>query len=216
MTKTGLHLLLVLLVSALLVTSTLASEGQSPMSTAGSTNMLPRDHPGVMATDRFSVSVTEPAELLITVEQRFFNRAGNEQVGLRESTDLGVPPGGSYVVPRAGPGYEDIACDTVDARTEERLVGEGQGTFVAEASGRHLACYRQLPGTPGGPSSGPPGTDDVEVLGVALERTEDATYSAVLGTALARTGGGLTSLLFVAGLCLLFGVTLLGRRRPSR
>ena len=121
--------------------------------------------------------------VMVSVEQRFFNQAGHEQLGLRTVTDLLVPVGGQYHVPSAGPGYRDIRCEDVGAVSEE-LINEGHGDFEAgEVSGVHLACYQQTPGTPGGPSTGPPGTDEPKVLPVAQSdldaRDEPATFDAV-------------------------------------
>ena len=93
---------------------------------------------------------------MISVEQRFFNQAGHEQLGLRTVTELLVAVGGQYHVPSAGPGYTDIRCEDVGATSEE-LINEGHGDFEAgESSGVHLACYQPLghrasrrPGHPG-------------------------------------------------------------------
>lgn len=149
----------------------------------------------------------------IRVEQRFFNHAGNEQIGLRTVTEVLLPLGGSYVVPSSGPGYRDIDCAEVGAATEDPLVNTGVGTFVAQSAGVHLACYQQVPGVPGGPSPGPPGTEGVEVLGVVLER--NGAGPEVLGQLLARTGAGLAPLLLI-GTVLLGGGGLLLLRRHSR
>ena len=151
----------------------------------------------------------------ISVEQRFFNHAGSEQLGLRTVTELLVPVGGEYHVPSAGPGYTDIRCEDVGATSEE-LVNEGHGDFVAESSGVHLACYQQTPGTPGGPSIGPPGTDEPKVLPVAQSdldaREEPATFDAV--PARAETA---SVAVILAGLALGFlGAAVLRRRhRPE-
>jgi len=121
--------------------------------------------------------------VMISVEQRFFNQAGHEQLGLRTVTELLVPVGGQYHVPSAGPGYTDIRCEDVGA-TSEVLINEGHGDFEAgESSGVHLACYQQTPGTPGGPSTGPPGIDEPKVLPVAQSdlnaSDEPTTFGAV-------------------------------------
>lgn len=153
----------------------------------------------------------------IIVEQRFFNQAGNEQFGLRVTTPLTVPFEQSYAVPSAGPGYQDVDCDEVNLVLDEAdgpVVGWGAGDFVATVSGRHIACYEQVPGTPGGPSPGSPGAEEPEVLGVVLERdvANGDDHATVLGQVLARTGLDATHLVVIAAIALAGGILLLRRR----
>jgi hypothetical protein len=102
----------------------------------------------------------------ITVDRRFFSSAGSEQVGLRQLTVLNVPLGGSYVVPGAPNRYTEVLCDQVGYEPED-VVGEGSGTFdELSASGRHITCFQQDPGTPGGrpPAPGGPGSEQPIVI----------------------------------------------------
>lgn len=93
----------------------------------------------------------------ITVERRFFNMPGNEQLGLRQTTVLLVPDGGTYRVPGAPGGYDEVACEDVGVDIDDiddSLEGDDNGRqgsgeeFTATESGRHLACYQQTPGEP--------------------------------------------------------------------
>lgn len=88
----------------------------------------------------------------IVVEQRFFSSSGNEQRGLREVTELGVREGGTYTVPGAPTRYEVVDCEAdLDVDVPGDVIEQGEGSFEATEDGRHLVCYQQLPGTPGGP-----------------------------------------------------------------
>jgi hypothetical protein len=159
----------------------------------------------------------------ITVEQRFFNPAGNEQFGLRVTTPLTIPFEQSYTVPSAGPGYQDADCDETNLVLDDGeapVVGWGTGDFVATASGRHIACYQQVPGSPGGPSTAPPEVQEPEVLGVVLERGAADTGdhgddASALGQVLARTGLDAIHLIVSAAIALVGGTALLVGR-PSR
>jgi hypothetical protein len=101
----------------------------------------------------------------ITVDRRFFSSAGSEQVGLRQLTVLNVPLGGSYVVPGAPNRYTEVLCETVGYEPTD-LLKEGSGTFPATGSGRHIACFQQEPGSPGGQPPGPggPGSEQPIVI----------------------------------------------------
>ena len=100
--------------------------------------------------------------------------------------------------------------------TSEELINEGHGDFEAgEVSGVHLACYQQTPGTPGGPSTGPPGTDEPNVLPVAQSdlnaSDEPATFDAVPARAETTSAA-----VILVGLALGFvGAAAFRRRRLS-
>ena len=179
--------------------------------------------------------------VLITVEQRFFNSAGHEQIGLRITTELLVPEGRFYAVPQPTAGYEAVDCTSVTLVTQETPISTGVGEFIAERSGLHIACYRLVPG----PRGGPPGAEEPEVLDEVTENdqpgmqdealqtddpaerdlqadpraaerdVEDSALSAtVLGRTLARTGAGSLPLgLLGASLFIVGGGLLLSRRR---
>ncbi len=152
----------------------------------------------------------------IRVEQRFFNVPGSEQNGLRVTTELSVALGSAYSVPAANDGWEHVDCDDVNLQVDEDPIATGIGQFEAETSGLHIACYQQVPG-----DGGPPGADEPEVLGVVLERDEDAVSAgeqpptAVLGEILARTGVSTIHLVVFGGLALLLGIELVRRRRSG-
>lgn len=173
-----------------------------------------------------------PVELVtVRIEQRFFNQAGNEQLGLRATTSLSLAPGASYLVPGAGRGYADVSCSSVRAMLPADLVAEGAGTFTVTIGGTHVACYQQRPGTPGGPGQGGPGAAPPDVLGVVLERdrTEGGQAGSsggrsdgasdgpsVLGISLAATGIELSTLLLVAAVLVAVGGRLALHRRRLR
>jgi hypothetical protein len=114
----------------------------------------------------------------ITVDRRFFNPAGSEQVGLRDLTVLQVPHGGSYRVEGAPTRYRETACADLGYRPDDRIA-EGSGVFEdVSQGGRHIVCFQQV--TPGrGQGS------DTEVLDGSLERDPD-DRTEVLGTTLER------------------------------
>lgn len=144
----------------------------------------------------------------ITVDRRFFNQAGNEQVGLRQLTVLNVPHGGSYTVPGAPTRYDEVVCADV-GHEPDGVIAEGSGTFHdVSRSGLHIACYQQRPGTPGAPPPGPGGPgaeqpvvippdessdpdDDTDVLDEVREQDGDDDTD-VRGEVIDRrpTGGG--------------------------
>jgi hypothetical protein len=175
----------------------------------------------------FLVVQNEPVELLsLTIEQRFFNPAGNEQQGLRRTSSLLVAPGASYLVPGAGRGYTDVACADVSTTLPPDLTAQGAGTFTVSDAGTHVVCYQQLPGQQGGPGPGGPGVEPPQVLGVALERDIDPTAAGsgtsrddgttVLGRVLARTGIDAALLAFVGAVLLAVGGRLVLHRRRLR
>lgn len=162
----------------------------------------------------------------ITVEQRFFNPAGNEQVGRSHTTQLIVSLGGTYSVPGAPDGYREVACDGMNLRVgpdEPEPQEAGSGEFEAERSGLHRVCYQMIaPGT----GAAPPGQSDTrdadepveveepEVLDAVLDRDDPDTAddesdrdagTTVLDDVLARTGLDLGGLLWLG-----FGLLLLG------
>lgn len=165
------------------------------------------------------VDDTPTPVVAITVDQRFFNPAGNEQVGLRVSTNLVVPFGGEYHVPGAGDRYSDVDCADVNLSldvADSDIVGWGSGAnFTATAAGVHIACYQQSPGASPGPSPGPPGAEEPEVLGVVLEQDDDQEDTSVLGQVLARTGVGTGVLLLAGSGALLLGGLLMRRRSAT-
>jgi hypothetical protein len=154
----------------------------------------------------------------VTVDRRYFNVAGNEQRGLRQVTSLQVPLEGSYLVPGAPSGYQDVECSEVNTAMGDDVIGQGSGPFIATASGRHLACYQQVPGQqPGVPDDQGPevlgevltaGDADVQVLGEA----EVAPSTAGPGP-LATTGASLWLLMLLGGLLTIGGWRLTRARR---
>lgn len=178
----------------------------------------------------------------IVVDQRYFNQAGNEQIGLNQQSELTAPESqGSYTVPGAPTGWEHISCEADDLdldldgfddllRDEDGDLVEGpsgDGGFPFEDSGRHLVCYQQTPG-----AGGPPVTDDPEVLDDAVtdETTDgddgvldDSDETAVRGeseerrgpvdAALALTGLDVASALTLGSGLLLVGIVAVIRPR---
>lgn len=137
----------------------------------------------------------------IVVEQRFFAQNGNEQRGLLRTTTLEVPLGGTYEVPGAPTRYDVVSCSDMGWTAPVDLVGQGAGTFTATEAGRHVVCYQQRPGTPGGPPDveDPVVGDDTDVLGDQVTRPAPTTG----GGPLASTGAnvamlGLLGLLLIA------------------
>lgn len=152
----------------------------------------------------------------ITVDQRYFNRPGNEQVGHRETTTLQVPADGRYTVPGAPSRYTEVDCAEVGLLSDDDVIDEGSGPFTATASGVHRVCYLQVPGTQGGRDDdrGVPGVlDDVAVLGSRFGPDGGAAASGGVEGALALTGGGLATAAMLGGLLVLGG---LGLRRVER
>jgi hypothetical protein len=120
----------------------------------------------------------EPYTWQITVDRRFFNPAGSEQVGLRDLTVLQVPHGGSYRVEGAPARYRATDCADLGYEPEDRIA-EGSGVFEGVTEGgRHIVCFQQV--TPGRGQE-----DDTEVLDSALERDSD-DRTEVLGSSLER------------------------------
>jgi hypothetical protein len=121
----------------------------------------------------------------ITVDRRFFNPAGSEQVGLRDLTILQVPHGGSYPVEGAPPRYRERACAHLGYRPDDRIA-EGSGIFQdVAAGGRHIVCFQQV--TPGrGQAS------DAAPRDGSLEREPD-DRSGVVGTSRERPGPSSTA-----------------------
>jgi hypothetical protein len=153
----------------------------------------------------------------VTVDRRFFNAPGNEQRGLRQVTSLQVPLDGSYHVPGAPSGYQDVDCSEVNTIIGDDVIEEGSGTFTASASGRHLACYQQTPGAARSPDGQEP-----EVLGETI--TADDAEVEVLGEAhrapspaeaglLPVTGAALWLLVLLGGLLTVGGWRLARARR---
>ena len=119
----------------------------------------------------------EPTPIVaIDVDQRFFNPAGNEQIGRGLITTLILGVGQEYEVPSDYVGYEPADCSDLGVTAPDDLVAEGTGTFTANESGTHLACYQQQPGSGGGPGPGQPEADVPEVLGEIIDGSnEDVT-----------------------------------------
>lgn len=165
----------------------------------------------VLLTDR---STAEPG-YEITVERRFFNRAGNEQRGLRETSTLFVPLGETYTVAGPPARYQAVGCGEPGVEPTDDLVGEGPGTVEPDASGRHLACFQLI--------TGAPNDGGVDVLDDALTRdpsaggTTDTTTVLATATsadgALPRTGFDLWSLL---ALVMVLGVSGWAALRTGR
>jgi hypothetical protein len=168
----------------------------------------------------------------VTVDRRFFSSAGSEQVGLRQLTVLNVPFGSSYLVPGAPNRYTEVRCETVGYAPEDAS-DEGSGTFSATASGRHIACFQQVPGAPGGQPPGPggPGSeqpivippddasrggeDPSDVLDESHDRgsddlldAEDSDGSDVLGEVIDRRGDRVLGRLAMTGSDLLVAVAV--------
>lgn len=144
----------------------------------------------------------------VMVEQRFFSDSGNEQRGLRRTTDLEVADGGTYRVPGAPPRYDVASCDSTRRWSPPAdLVGQGAGAFTATASGTHVVCYRQRPGTSGGPSDvEDPTVDETAVLGVDVDaRRPSPGSSGGVGGRLASTGADVLGLGVVALVMLVVG-----------
>lgn len=113
----------------------------------------------------------------IIIDRRFFNPAGNEQVGLRDRRTTTLEIGTTYLVAGPPDGYGEVSCDDVDLVVED-AVGEGVGLFTATAAGRHVACFQKQVG---------PARDDVDgtdVLGNILTRGGEV----LRGGPLAMTG----------------------------
>jgi hypothetical protein len=114
----------------------------------------------------------------ITVDRRFFNPVGNEQIGLRDLTILQVPHLGSYRVEGAPTRYRETSCAELGYDPEDRIA-EGSGVVEdVSQGGRHIVCFRQV--TPGRGQ-----VSDTEVLDGSLERDPD-DRTEVLGTSLER------------------------------
>jgi hypothetical protein len=163
----------------------------------------------------------EPYTWQITVDRRFFNPAGNEQVGLRDLTVLQVPHLGSYRVEGAPTRYRETSCAEFGYEPSD-AIAEGSGTFAdVTAGGRHIACFQQV--TPGrGPASDAEVLEEVlerdpddrtEVLGAGLERpSSPGSRGGVLGR-LAMTGNDLLLATAIGFATLGVGLGLLRRRR---
>ena len=128
----------------------------------------------------------------IIVDRRFFNRPGNEQVGLREMTLLQVEPGQDYEVAGAPDRYRTVACSEVGLTGEGDVVGEGVGTFSATASGRHIVCHLMRPVS--GRGNGP--DDQTDVLGDSVTKGGGTGSGGVAGgsSPLPGTGRGVLPL----------------------
>jgi hypothetical protein len=123
----------------------------------------------------------------ITVDRRFFNAAGNEQVGLRDLTILQVPHDGSYRVEGAPARYLETSCAELGYEQAD-AIAEGSGTFEnVTAGGRHIVCYQQT--TAG---RGPANASDTDVLDGSLERDPD-DRTEVLRTSHERPGPSSTA-----------------------
>jgi hypothetical protein len=156
----------------------------------------------------------------ITVERRFFNPAGSEQMGLRDLTILQIPHDGSYRVEGAPSRYRVTACADLGYRPDDRIA-EGSGVFedVIEG-GRHVVCFQQV--TPGrgqggvtevlhGPLERDP-DDRTDVLGTSHERPAPSSTAGRLGR-LAMTGNDLLLAASVGFATVGVGLGLLRRRR---
>jgi hypothetical protein len=123
----------------------------------------------------------------ITVDRRFFNPAGNEQVGLRDLTVLQVPDLGSYLVEGAPERYRETSCAELGYEPSD-AIAEGSGTFEnVTAGGRHIACFQQT--TAG---RGPANASDTDVLDGSLER-DPHDRTKVLGTSHERPASSSTA-----------------------
>ena len=100
---------------------------------------------------------------------------------------------------------------------DDDVTAWGQGTFEADTSGTHVACYQQVAPFPGGPDQ--PRAPEPEVLGVVIERggidADEGDDTEVLPQGLSQTGAEIPSLLFVAGVAGLLGTGLLRRHLPD-
>jgi hypothetical protein len=155
----------------------------------------------------------------ITVDRRFFNPAGSEQIGLRDLTILQVPHEGSYRVEGAPARYRETACADLGYDPEDRIA-EGSGVFEGVTEGgRHIVCFQQV--TPGRGQS-----NETEVLDGSFERDPD-DRTEVLGTTrerpapsngtplgrLAMTGHDLLLAVAIGFATVGAGLSLLQRRR---
>jgi hypothetical protein len=189
-------------------------------------------------------SVNVPV-VTVTVEQRFFNQAGNEQLGLRQTTVLNLAEGAQYRVPGAGNGYRDVVCSMVNSGIGADVRPQGAGSFPVGSAVRHVVCYQQVPGIPGGPGPGgpgisvPPGAELPEVLDSVPERGDggeggtsvlegplgigtevtgearDAEGAAVRGVMLSRTGFEAITSALSGLLLVLLGAGLIRRFRTT-
>lgn len=152
--------------------------------------------------------------LRILVDQRFFNRGGREQVGLRAMTLLRIERGDTYTPPAVPARYAPVSCRTVGLTAQADVVAEGTGTFSATTTGRHLVCYRlrELGPTQDDEESGVLG--DATTVG---EDVADAPATHADADLLPATGGQVPQLALVALVVTTIGVLLLRlrRRRPS-
>ena len=171
--KVGLALLAALLISSVTPQPAQADESLSE---------LFKDDSRILDSDSLTVESLEPLVLVIDVDQRFFNPAGNEQFGLGMVTTLTLGVGQQYVVPTGYARYDSVACSELGVTAPDDLVAEGTGIFTASTSGTHLACYQQQPGSDGGPGPGQPDAEVPEVLDEIIEDTESDVGTDDVGT----------------------------------
>jgi hypothetical protein len=155
----------------------------------------------------------------ITLDRRFFNPAGSEQIGLRDLTILQVPHGDSYRVEGAPARYRETDCAELGYDPDDRIA-EGSGLFdnVTEG-GRHIVCFQQVAASRGhsgatevldGPLDRDP-DDRTEVLGTSREQPAPSSTEGPLGR-LAVTGSDLLLATAVGVATVGVGLVLLRRR----
>jgi hypothetical protein len=116
--------------------------------TSPDVGVLPRDQLAILATDTFTVSTAAS----VIIDQRYFNRPGNEQGGLARQTEASSVGAGTYVVPEAPPGYRPVCCEHVRfdleqfgdlLHADDGSLVQGAGIFPFVTTGRHLVCYQR-------------------------------------------------------------------------
>lgn len=78
----------------------------------------------------------------ITVDLRYFNAAGKEQIGRRSTATIQVQPGASYEVADPPRRYHVAECTGFGTLDGVVTIGEGPGVFTASSSGLHVACFQ--------------------------------------------------------------------------
>jgi hypothetical protein len=155
----------------------------------------------------------------ITVDRRFFNPAGSEQIGLRDLTVLQVPDGNTYRVEGAPVRYRETSCGDLGHEPAD-VIAVGSGVFVnVTAGGRHIACFQQItasgPGTLSGVGGDTDRSDDTidRVPGDRTAVVDEVVEGAPSAGRLAMTGNDLLLAAAVGLATVGVGLGLLWRRR---
>jgi hypothetical protein len=167
----------------------------------------------------FLIGADDGDLVVISVDQRFFNRPGNEQVGLRQLAVLQLPVGSSYLVPGPPSGYVEVHCEfDLGLLPADDHIGDGSGSFTAVASGVHRVCHQRRPGPPGGPPQVEAARVLPDVVDVADARSvPNGDVAGVSVGGLALTGANLVVLMVVGAVLVVLGQRLRrgGSCRPS-